>query len=275
MFQLSISAACTYVRRVLDELTSVEEIGMLVCPDAVDLHKLVEGSIVEAAVKVQNQAPSIMIDGIKGEFGTNKDYVTSIKDGVITILMLKDTLRLASIKAVDSEVVVCDVIPEDSAEGRKQLNKYVRGVPDDPRVVLQKNWSTEYRPVFKYYTIQNVPMAASDMDENPDIDIEGNVPGVDIEGTIPPTDNDVPSIDIEGTIPPTDNDVPSIDIDGSNPVELYYVPYPMINESVVEISPKLEYAVLNELTAMVLDSLNEHDKAALYRDKSLKYMEGK
>ena len=259
MFQLSISAACSYVRRVLDELTSVEEIGMLVCPDAVDLHKLVEGSIVEAAVKVQNQAPSIMIDGIKGEFGTNEDYVTSIKDGVITILMLKDTLRLASIKAVDSEVVVCDVIPEDSAEGRKQLNKYVRGVPDDPRVVLQKNWSTEYRPVFKYYTIQNVPMAALDMDENPDIDIEGNVPGVDIEGTNPPTDNDIPSIDI----------------DGSNPVELYYVPYPMINESVVEISPKLEYAVLNELTAMVLDSLNEHDKAALYRDKSLKYMEGK
>jgi hypothetical protein len=244
----------------MDELTSVEEIGMIVSPDAVDIHRLIEGNIVEAAVKVHTQAPAIMIDGVKGVHGKENDFVAEVsKDGVITITMQKDTVRIASVKAVDSEVVVCDVIPEDSAEGRKQLNKYVRGVPDDPRVVLQKNWSTEYRPVFKYYTIQNVPMAASDMSENPDIDIEGNAPGVDIEGTIPPSDNDIPSIDIEG----------------SNPVELYYVPYPMINESVVEICPKLEYAVLNELTAMVLDSLNEHDKAALYRDKSLKYMEGK
>lgn len=268
MYQLTIKAACSYVRKAMDELTSVEEIGMLVSPDAVDLHKLVQGSIVEAAAKVHSLAPSFMVDGVKGEYG--KDYVASVtQDGVVTIVMLKDTARVASVQAVDSDVVVCDLIPEDSAEGRKQLNKYVRGVPDDPRVVLQKTWFKDYKPVLKYYTIvdipsvEDIPSTASDLNENiPEIDIDGNVPGVDIEDPNLPTEEE-------------EVELPDIEIMEANPVELHYVPYPEIRESVVEISPKLEYAVLSELTAMVLESLNEHDKAALYRDKSLKYMEGK
>lgn len=251
MFQLTISAACSYVRRSLDELTSVEEIGMLVSPDAVDIHKLVEGAIVEAVVKTHSQAPASMIDGIKGECGEGYDYLASVKDGVITITMLKDTLRLASIKAVDSEVVVCDVIPEDSAEGRKQLNRYVRGVPDDPRVVMQKVWDGEYRPVYKYYTIENPTAGTASVAEmTPEINS-----GVGSDFIIPPTDNDIPSIDLN-----------------ASPVELYYVPYPRIEETVVQICPQLEYAVLNEVTAMVLESLNENDKAALWREKAVNYM---
>lgn len=234
MYQLSISAACTYVRRALDELTSVEEIGMLVSPDAVDIHKLVEGAIVEAAVKVHELAPAIMIEGKKGEKNTTdqdgktvvKDYKTSEKDGVMTITMEKETVRIASIQASDSEVVVCEFVPEDSAEGRKQLNKYVRGVPDDPRVVLQKAWAGDHKPILKYYTLGE---KKKDEDEQ----------------------------EIAHTI------------------DLYYVPYPKIDETIVEISPALEYAVLNEIVAMVLESLNEHEKANLYREKSVNYMQGK
>jgi hypothetical protein len=217
MFQLSISATCAYVRRVLDELTSVEEIGMLVSPDAVDIHKLVEGTIVESAVKIHNLAPAIMLDGVKGTEGD--DYTLDLANNVITITMKKDTIRVSSIKAMDSDIVVCDFIPEDSAEGRKQLNKYVRGIPDDPRVVLAKEWNGNYQPILRYYTYLSEKLTPM--------------------------------------------------------IELYYVPYPEINETIVEICPKLEYAVLNEVVASVLDSLNEHDKAALYRDKAMKYLEGK
>ena len=213
MIQLSISAACAYVRKVMDELISVEEIGMLVSPDAVDLHKLVEGSIVEAAVKVHNLAPSVMIDGILGTAGT--DYETSLTEKVLTITMKKDTIRVASVKASDSSIIVSDLVPEDSAEGRKQLDKYVRGVPDDPRLVLAKVWAGDNLPVLKYYTTETAE------------------------------------------------------------VELYYVPYPEIEETIIMICPKLEYAVLNEIAAMVLDILGEHDKAAIYREKANKYMEGK
>lgn len=213
MIQLSISAACAYVRKVMDELISVEEIGMLVSPDAVDLHKLVEGSIVEAAVKVHNLAPSVMIDGILGTAGT--DYETSLTEKVLTITMKKDTIRIASVKASDSSIIVSDLVPEDSAEGRKQLDKYVRGVPDDPRLVLAKVWAGDNLPVLKYYTTEETE------------------------------------------------------------VELYYVPYPEIEETIIMICPKLEYAVLNEIAAMVLDILGEHEKAAIYREKANKYMEGK
>lgn len=215
MFQLSISAACTYVRKVLDELISVEEIGLLVSPDAVDIHKLVEGAIVEAVIKVHNSAPAIMIDGIKGVKGT--DYKLSVADKIITINMLTDVIRVASVQAKDSSVVISDFIPEDSAEGRKQLNKHVRGVPDDPRVILSKVWEKDYCPTLKYYTTE-----AEDAD-----------------------------------------------------IDLYYVPYPVIEETIVQICPKLEYAVLNEIAAMVLDSLNQHEKAELYRARSTQYAEGK
>lgn len=232
MFQLSISAACAYVRKVMDELTSVEEIGMLVSPDAVDIHRLVEGAIVEAAVTIHNQAPAIMLDGrlavadSKDSQGKTieNDYAASIDDeGVMTITMHADTIRIASVKASDSGYVVCDLLPEDSAEARKQLDKYVRGVPDDPRVVLQKTWASEYCPILKYYTFGSLK-AGSTSD--------------------------------------------------TRSVEIHYVPYPKIDETIVEICPKLEHAVLNELVAMVLDSLNEHDKASLYRAKAKAYMEG-
>lgn len=215
MIQLSISAACAYVRKVMDELISVEEIGLLVSPDAVDLHKLVENSIIEAAVKIHNLAPSVMIDGIKGVAGT--DYELELNDSVITIKMKKDVIRIASVQASDSEVVVSDLIPEDSAEGRKQLNEHVRGIPDDPRLVLAKVWEGDYRPKLKYYTTQA---------EEPQ-------------------------------------------------VELHYVPYPEVEETIILICPKLEYAVLNEIAAMVLDILNEHGKADIYRQKALAFMEGK
>ena len=188
---------------------------MLVSPDAVDIHKIVENSIIEAVVRIHNLAPAIMIDGVKGVAGT--DYKVEPKDKVITITMLKDTIRVASVKASDSDIIVSDFIPEDSAEGRKQLNEYTRGIPDDPRVVLAKVWNGDYQPVLKYYTAKS--------------------------------------------------DAASVDI--------YYVPYPVIEETIVEICPKLEYAVLNEIAAMVLDSLNEHDKAALYRARATQYMEGK
>lgn len=214
MIQLSISTACSYVRKVLDELVSVEDIGMIASPDGIDLHRLVEGAIVEAVIKTHSNAPSIMIDGVVGVKGV--DYDTAFNDGVITITMLKDTIRVASVKHEDSDIVVCDLIPEDSAEGRKQLNKYVRGVSDDPRVVLAKIWNDNHKPILRYYSAE----------------AEKNV-------------------------------------------ALTYVPYPEIDETIVMICPRLEHAVLNEIAAMVLDSLNENAKAEIYRAKSKEYMEGR
>lgn len=217
MYQLSIISAASFVRTALDELETVEEIGLLVDADAVNLQRLVVNSIVEAVVKTHQGAASVLVDGNIGVLG--EDYTAELEDnGVVVITMLQDTLRVASVQAGDSPVVLTDIVPENSAEGRKQQNRYVRGVPDDPRLVLQKRWSEPYRPVMKYYSTKE--------DTCPDIILE-------------------------------------------------YIPYPILNEAVIDICPQLEYAVLNELTAMILDSVNQHEKAALYRAKAQAIMEGK
>ena len=232
MYQLSINSATSFVRTALDELTTVEEIGMLVDADAVNLQRLVINSICEAVVKTHMGASPSMISGIVATVSKAKEeeanpeaeedpvFSTELDttSGVVTITMLKDTLRVVSVQAEDSPVVVCNIYPEHSAEGRKQLNKYVRGVSDDPRVVMQKRWSDTYKPILKYYSTEQTTC--------PEITLE-------------------------------------------------YIPYPVLQDAMVDVSPQLEYAVLNELVAMVLDSVKEHDKAALYRAKSTAIMEGK
>lgn len=232
MYQLSINSATSFVRTALDELTTVEEIGMLVDADAVNLQRLVVNSICEAVVKTHMGASPSMISGIVATVSKAKEeeanpeaeedpvFSTELDptSGVVTITMLKDTLRVVSVQAEDSPVVVCNIYPEHSAEGRKQLNKYVRGVSDDPRVVMQKRWSDTYKPILKYYSTEQTTC--------PEITLE-------------------------------------------------YIPYPVLQDAMVDVSPQLEYAVLNELVAMVLDSVKEHDKAALYRAKATAIMEGK
>lgn len=228
MIQLSISAAHAYVRKVLDELTSVEELGMLVSPDSMDLHKLVEGFIVEAAVRVHSTAPSHLLDGITGQIDT--DYKVEPTGKVLTITMEKDCVRIVSIKAKDSDHVVCNLIPEDSAEGRMQLNSYLRGTYDDPRAVLMKNWAGDYLPAVKYYSLK-------DELEKDKPETAANEAG----------DTEEPIVKVE------------------------YIPYPVIDETIIMVSPRLEYNVLNEVAAMVLDAVNESQKAQLYRAKAQNY----
>ena len=236
MIQLSISAAHAYVRKVLDELTSVEELGMLVSPDSMDLHKLVEGFIVEAAVRVHTNAPSHLLDGIVGVIGT--DYTAEPEGKVVTITMKSDCVRIASIKAKDSDHVVCDLIPEDSAEGRMQLNSYLRGTYDDPRAVLMKRWEGEYLPVVKYYSLMKEEKEEEKEEEKTDK---------------PATAAENPDAAAEPI------------------VSVEYIPYPVIDETIIMVSPRLEYNVLNEIAAMVLDAVNESQKAQLYRAKAQNY----
>lgn len=216
MFQLTVKAALAYVRRAIDELKSAEDIGHLTEPDAIDLHRLVEGAMVEAAVKAYALAPTLSLEG---ETATEwKDYHLELKDGVVTITMLTPTARILSVKCSDSDYVLSDLIPENSAEGRKQLNKYIRGTYDDPRLVLLKQWNGDHMPKMRYYT-------TSLKEEDLSFDIE-------------------------------------------------FLPYPAMEEGVVKIASRLEYAVLNFIVASVLDSFKELDAAERYRLKAKEYMEG-
>lgn len=217
MYPLTVKGALAYVRRAIDELTSVEEIGMLISPDAINLHRLVEGCMVEAVLKTYAQAPTESLEGVTAE--AESDYaLIDLKDGVVTIAFETPIARMLSLRCVDSEIIISDLIPENSAEARKQLNKYVRGTYDDPRVVLQKVWNGDNKPMLKYYTTTK-------------------------------TNLDEVQFDIE------------------------ILPYPILEEGVVQIASRMEFPVLNNIVALVLDAYKETELADRYRAKAKEYLE--
>lgn len=216
MYQLTVKSALAYVRKALDELTSVEDIDMLVGPDALDLSKIVEGYMTEAVIKTYAAASAVLLEGVMAE---DDDAAYTLTDKVITITMNVPVAKILSVKCSDSDMIVSELIPEDSAEGRKQLDKYVRGTYDDPRVVLQKKWNGDHMPILKYYTTENKSL------------LEGDV-------------------------------------------EVEYLPYPELVEGVVQIAPRMEYPVLNNIVAMVFDSLNDPTRAEFFRNKAKEYLGG-
>lgn len=210
MYSLAISKAVAYVRQAIDEINSSESYGLIAETEALDLQKLVEGYFAEAVINVHTLASALLIEGKTAVEGT--DYDLTPENGVVTITMKEPIVRMVSAKCSDSDIVLTEMIPEDSAEGRKQLNTYIRGTYDDPRLVLQKRWAGEHKPIMKYYT-------AKERDKVVTFDLE-------------------------------------------------IIPYPSVASDSAEIAPRLEYAVLNYIVAMVLDSLKEHDRAALYKAKA-------
>jgi hypothetical protein len=153
MYQLSVDAALAHVRKAIDELISAEDIGLLMEPDALNLHKLVAGHMVEAVMNVYSIAPTLLLNGKKAEEG--EEFTLSFNEGVATIQMNVPTAKVLALKCSDSEYILSDLIPENSAEGRKQLNEYARGTYDDPRLVLQQVWAGDFLPILKYYSIKD------------------------------------------------------------------------------------------------------------------------
>lgn len=150
MTQLSLTQAHNYVLQVLDEITSTDETPMLNGSEDFDILKLTEGYLPEAIIKAHKDAPSFVVDGVVGEEGA--DYEVKWLDKVGHLRMLTEAIRVVSVKAKDSPVVVSDYSTEDSPIGRMQNNKYVRGAYDDPRLIVKKVWTNDRQPEFYYYT---------------------------------------------------------------------------------------------------------------------------
>ena len=159
MFTLRVSDAVELVRKNLDELDpngsimmddengSADEYG-----DNMSLDDIVARTLPEAINAVHLAAPVQLLEGVSVE---NEDLVSVIvtSDGILSFALTSGThfLRLVAFEAADSAIVVTDVLSEASAEARKQLNPYIRGRADRPRLVLMQGWHTG--PVFKYYSL--------------------------------------------------------------------------------------------------------------------------
>lgn len=244
---LGTNTVHNYVLQVLDELKNSDDPTMLIEAEGLDTLKLTKGYLLEATIKAHKDAPSILLDGVKGAAGTDYsvDWTTN-GDGSAIIKMQKKTLRVVSLKAEDSPVVVSEYYSEDSAIGRMQSNEHIRGTYDDPKLIIKKVWATDRQPEFVYYSAK---------DTSTTFDLE-YIPYPSLATlSVEPAAYSL----VDGSI--TEN-IPTINPDIIGGDEPY-----------VMISDKLEFAVLNLVAAMVLDSLSLHDKAAIYKTKYQEYLQ--
>lgn len=149
MQTLSLSDAIVLVRKNLDE---VDPNGSVMYTDDdsdnSSLDDIIAKNLPEAINAINLTAPVTLIEGkvLKSEIEK-----VSVEDGVLSFSLPNGTrfLRFVAFKASDSNFVVTDILGEGTAEGRKQLNKWLCGQPDCPRLVLLHKGD---ELSFKYYS---------------------------------------------------------------------------------------------------------------------------
>lgn len=148
---LSLSDAVSLVRKNLDE---VDPNGSVMYTDDdsdnSSLDNIIARNLPEAINAINLSAPVTLIDGTVLETAQLETEVAD--DLVLSFSLPKDTkfLRLVAFKAYDSDFIVTDILGEGTSEGRKQLNKWLRGQYDCPRLVLLNNRD---QMSFRYYSM--------------------------------------------------------------------------------------------------------------------------
>lgn len=162
--ELTIAEAVKLVRKNLDEL---EPNGSSMYggedADNASLDAIIGRNLPEAINSVVLLAPVGYLEGhtlTPGELAQTL-IPNPVQDGVLEFTPpAADFLRLVAFKAWDSQIVVTNYLDEASAEGRKQLNRYLRGRPDRPRLVKVQGTTTP--PVFRYYSLERIPQAGQE-----------------------------------------------------------------------------------------------------------------
>lgn len=125
------------------------------------MDSIIAKTLPEAINEIHRIAPVYLLEGdslVERNDNQESESSSSQQDvsisGRVLLFSVPDTcLRLAAFQAADSDIVVTDVIPEASAEGRKQLNPYIRGTYDNPRMVKVQGKGGPMS--FRYYSLKD------------------------------------------------------------------------------------------------------------------------
>lgn len=152
MYSLDKDEALLLVRKNLDE-QRVNDSEMMDYDDidSNEFEDILAKTLPEAINAVHSAAPINMLDG--AWLDSEELESAEIERGILSFDINKKLLRLIAFKAADSPYVVCDPVPEYSAEGRMQLNPYTRGTSDRPRLVLLQGKVDDETSSFRYYTL--------------------------------------------------------------------------------------------------------------------------
>ena len=163
MNTLLVSDAVMKVRKNLDEQGLNDSVMYTdEGSDNTSMDQLIAKTLPEAINAVHRAAPAHRLEGED----VRSDASISVSEGVVLFSLPAHVLRITALRAVDSEIVVTDILSEASAEGRKQLNPYFRGTYDRPRLVrVQHNGEDDH---FRYYslaagTASSAPIAQLDV----------------------------------------------------------------------------------------------------------------
>lgn len=195
MFPLLTSDAVILVRKNLDEIDPNGSIMYFPTnsenKDNTSLDDIIIRNLPEAVNAVHLAAPATVLVGKEVHDYENGFTIDSegVIDFEISTIENDIPLRLVQFKAVDSDIVVTDVLAEASPEGRKQLNRYIRGRFDRPRLVRQQ--SSPYK--YKYYSVTDAKVA--------EYETEGDDPSLYIETCtyLPVAAYNATSVDIDST----------------------------------------------------------------------------
>lgn len=126
---------------------SMDSIIAKTLPEAInEIHRIAPVYLLEGDSLVERN------DNLGSESSSSQEDVSI--SGRVLLFSVPDTcLRLVAFQAADSDIVVTDVIPEASAEGRKQLNPYIRGTYDNPRMVKVQGKGGPMS--FRYYSLKD------------------------------------------------------------------------------------------------------------------------
>lgn len=152
MYALTPNEAVSEVRKNLDEQglnDSVMYTSESTDNESLDL--IIKRTLPEAINAVCMTAT---VTTLEGESVLKEVTAGAVNDNVLNFKLPENSnfLRLVYFKATDSEHIVTEVVAEASAEGRKQLNKHIRGTYDKPRLVYIQG--SGGAPEFNYYSLK-------------------------------------------------------------------------------------------------------------------------
>lgn len=253
MQKLKVSEAKNEVRRNLDELNvNLSNMFPTGYADVTSLDDVIEKTIPDAINAVNMAAPVQLLEGVEprasyevteSETATYKsDYKTmSTEKGVLSFKLKDDSiLRMVAFKVVDSDIVVTGLVPEASAEGHMQLNRFTRGTYDDPRLVRVQGYASDFR----YYSLKADTYAEDEefnLDDWLDDGAEADEFPVSLCEYIPLCYADTSCV-LYHNIPDT-----------GTVTDHYY-----------DVSTSLKTTVVRQLTGMVLKIYGEFDKASAF-----------
>ena len=199
MVSLSTSTAIARVRKNLDEILPNDSNMYIPSGDNNEnpsLDDVIKRNLPEAINAVHLSAPATSLVGDDATFADNEVSVDT--DGVMTfeINSTADILRIVSFKAKDSAVVVTDVLEESSPEGRKQLNRFIRGRSDRPRLVRSQG----DKKIYKYYTLSSAPLQTTEYTPSEWIDMCKYLPVLKYNITSPAASYQIDSESVEQNV---------------------------------------------------------------------------